>query len=102
MADFKAPLRDIHFSLREVFNYTARCAELGGYEEVGDDLLVAILEEAAKFVEAELAPLNQQGDQQGCKWDDTVVTTPDGFKEAYAAYVEGGWASLSADPDFGG
>ena len=102
MADFKAPLRDIHFSLREVFNYSARCAELGGYEEVGDDLLVAILDEAAKFVEAELAPLNQQGDQQGCKWDDTVVTTPDGFKEAYAAYVEGGWASLSADPDFGG
>ncbi len=102
MADFKVPLRDMQFSLREVFNYTSRCAELGGYEEVGDDLLGAILEEAAKFVEGELAPINQSGDQQGCKWDDTAVTTPDGFKEAYAAYVEGGWASLSADPEFGG
>ncbi len=102
MADFKVPLRDMQFSLREVFNYTSRCAELGGYEEVGDDLLGAILEEAAKFVEGELAPLNQSGDQQGCQWNDTVVTTPDGFKEAYSAYVEGGWASLSADPEFGG
>ena len=92
----------MRFSLQEVFHYTTKCAELGGYEEVGEDLLGAILDEASKFVEQELAPINQSGDQQGCKWDDTVVTTPDGFKEAYAAYVEGGWASLSADPDFGG
>jgi len=62
MADFKVPLRDIRFSLQEVFNYTERCAELGGYEEVGDDLLGAILEEASKFVEQELAPINQSGD----------------------------------------
>jgi len=96
------PVRDIRFSLQEVFNYTSACAELGGFEEVGDDLLGAILEEAAKFVEQELAPLNQSGDQQGCQWNDSVVTTPDGFKDAYAAYVESGWASLSADPEFGG
>jgi len=102
MADFKVPLRDIHFSLQEVFNYTRRCEELGGYEEVGDDLLAAILEEAAKFVEQELAPINQSGDQQGCVWKDTAVETPEGFKEAYATYVEAGWASLSADPEFGG
>ena len=102
MADFKVPLRDMRFSLQEVFNYTRRCAELGGYEEVGDDLLDAILEEASKFVEQELAPINQSGDQEGCQWNDSVVTTPKGFKEAYATYVEGGWASLSADPDFGG
>ena len=102
MADYKVPLRDMKFSLQEVFNYTRRCAELGGYEEVGDDLLDAILEEASKFVEQELAPINQSGDQEGCKWDDTVVTTPAGFKEAYGTYVEAGWASLSADPEFGG
>ena len=102
MADFKVPLRDMRFSLQEVFNYSRRCAELGGYEEVGDDLLDAILEEASKFVEQELAPINQSGDQEGCQWNDSVVTTPKGFKEAYATYVEGGWASLSADPDFGG
>jgi len=102
VADFKVPLRDVKFSLQEVFNYTQRCADLGSYEEVTDDLLGAILEEASKFVEQELAPINQSGDQEGCQWNDTVVTTPAGFKEAYNAYVEAGWASLAADPDFGG
>ena len=87
MPDYKAPLRDMRFSLQEVFQYTSKCAELGGYEEVGEDLLGAILEEASKFVEQELAPINQSGDQQGCTWDDTVVTTPDGFKEAYACLL---------------
>ena len=76
MADFKAPLRDMRFSLKEVLNYGTHCSELTGYEEVGDDLLDAILEEAAKFVEQELAPINQSGDQQGCQWNDSVVTTP--------------------------
>ncbi len=102
MADVKVPLRDMHFSLQEVLNYTSRSAELGGFEAVDEDTLSAVLEEAAKFVEQELAPINQSGDQQGCQWNDTVVTTPDGFKEAYAAFVEGGWASLSADTEYGG
>lgn len=102
MADFKVPHRDMLFSLQEVHDYSARCTEIGGYEEVNDDLLSAILEEAGKFVEQELAPINQSGDQQGCQWNDKVVTTPEGFKEAYAAFIEGGWASLSADPEFGG
>jgi len=102
MADFKVPLRDMRFSLQEVSNYTAQSSALGGYEEVDDDTLNAILDEAAKFVEQELAPINQSGDQQGCSWDDSVVTTPAGFKEAYRAYVDAGWASLSADPEFGG
>ena len=102
MADLKIPLREMRFSLHEVHKYTEACARLGGFEEVGTDLLDAILEEAAKFVEQELAPLNQSGDQQGCQWQDGVVTTPDGFKEAYAKYVEGGWASLSAEPEYGG
>ena len=73
MPDYKAPLRDMRFSLQEVFQYTSKCAELGGYEEVGEDLLGAILEEASKFVEQELAPINQSGDQQGCTWDDTCL-----------------------------
>lgn len=102
MADFKVPLRDIRFSLHEVLDYTTKSSSLGGYEEVGTDLLDAVLDEAAKFVEQELAPLNAIGDQQGCSWNDGVVTTPEGFKEAYAKYVDGGWAGLSADPEFGG
>jgi len=102
MADFKVPLRDIRFSLHEVMNYSSRCAQLSGFEEIGEDLVDAILEEASRFVEQELAPINQSGDAQGCQWNDSVVTTPDGFKEAYAAYVEGGWPGLTADPEFGG
>ncbi len=102
MSDYKVPVRDIRFCLHEVLDYSARTAAIGGYEETGEELVDAIIDEAAKFCERELAPLNQPGDQQGCQWDDGVVTTPDGFKEAYANYVEGGWASLSADPEFGG
>ncbi|MEM7257934.1 MAG: acyl-CoA dehydrogenase family protein, partial [Pseudomonadota bacterium] len=102
MADLKIPLRDMRFSLQEVFEYTKTCNELGGFEELGDDLFDAILEEASKFVEQELAPINQSGDQSGCQWNDGVVTTPDGFKDAYQKYVEAGWASLSADPEYGG
>ncbi|KAJ1464576.1 acyl-CoA dehydrogenase, partial [Baffinella frigidus] len=62
----------------------------------------AIITEAAKFTEQVIAPLNQIGDQQGCTWTDGVVTTPDGFKEAYQQYVEGGWPTLSQSEEFGG
>jgi len=102
MADYKVPLRDMRFSLHEVFQYTRHTTDIGGFEEITDDLVDAVLEEAARFVEQELAPLNQIGDQQGCKWNDGVVTTPEGFSDAYAKFVEGGWPGLSADPDYGG
>ncbi len=102
MANLKIPLRDMRFSLHEVLDYTRACREIGGFEELSDDLLDAILDEAAKFVEQELAPLNQSGDQAGCQWQDGTVTTPEGFKDAYDKYVESGWASLSADPEYGG
>jgi len=62
----------------------------------------AIMSEAAKFNEQVIAPINQIGDEQGCKWEDGVVTTPDGFKEAYQQYVEGGWPTLSQPVEFGG
>ena len=65
-------------------------------------MIDAILEEASKFSENVLAPINASGDAQGCQWNDSVVTTPAGFKEAYAQFVEGGWPSLSHSPDLGG
>ncbi len=102
MSNFKVPLRDMRFCLHEVLQYTGKCADLGGYEDVNEELLDAVLDEAGKFVEQELAPLNQIGDEQGCQWDDGVVTTPEGFREAYAKFVEGGWVGLSADPEYGG
>jgi len=103
MPQYKAPLKDIEFVMNEVLDFEQHYATLPGGEEASPDLVNAILVEAAKFSEEVLSPLNQIGDQQGCtRHDDGSVTTPEGFKEAYNQYVEGGWPSLAHDVDFGG
>ena len=95
MPEYKAPLRDIKFVTEEVLKFNEHYAKLPGAEDATPDMVSAILEEGAKFAERVLSPLNRVGDQQGCQFKDGVVTTPDGFKEAYQQYVEGGWPSLS-------
>jgi alkylation response protein AidB-like acyl-CoA dehydrogenase len=75
---------------------------LPGCEDDTADLINAITEEGAKFCEGVLAPLYQSGDQEGCTWSEDGVTTPAGFKEAYHQFVENGWPSLAADPQYGG
>ena len=103
MPEYKAPLKDIEFVMNDVLNFEQHYASLPGGEEATPDLVNAILVEAAKFSEEVLSPINQTGDQQGCtRHEDGSVTTPDGFKEAYSQYVEGGWPSLSHDVEFGG
>ncbi len=102
MPDYKAPRRDIQFLLHEVFGAEEHYKALRGDEDVNRDLIDAITEEAAKFCENELAPLNRSGDEEGCGFDNGVVTTPKGFKEAYQKYVEGGWPALSAPVEEGG
>lgn len=101
MTDYQAPLRDVQFLLDDMFNFGKHYQDLG-YEDASPDVVKAILEEAAKFSAEVLAPLNQSGDAQGCRWDDGVVTTPDGFKDAYKQFVEAGWPSLSHPVEFGG
>ena len=101
MPEYKAPVRDIKFVMQELLDSNSHYQNLG-YEDATEDMVDAIIQEAAKFTEQVIAPLNQSGDQQGCTWNDGVVTTPDGFKEAYQQYVEGGWPTLSQNPDFGG
>ncbi len=98
---YTAPLRDMRFVLTELIGLD-RVAALPGYEGIEPDLVDAVLEEAAKFARDVLAPINQSGDQQGARWHDGNVTTPDGFADAYARYVAGGWNALSCDPDYGG
>src|SRR3546814_15695312 len=66
------------------------------------DTVSAILDECAKFCEEVLAPINLSGDEEGCRIDDGAVTTPKGFKEAYAQYVAGGWQGLSHPAEYGG
>jgi alkylation response protein AidB-like acyl-CoA dehydrogenase len=102
MVSYKAPLEDIRFWLYEVFDYEGRVASLPGYEEASRDLIDAVLEEGAKFCENELLPLNQSGDKEGCHFENGVVRTPKGFRQAYDAYCQSGWTALSCDPHYGG
>ncbi len=101
MPEYKAPLRDIRFLIDEVFDYPTSYAALGA-SDATPDMVGAILEEGAKFCEQVLSPINRSGDEEECQWREGVVTTPKGFKEAFAQYVEGGWNGLAADPAYGG
>ena len=103
MADYKAPLRDMRFVLNEVFDVASLWAQLPALAEVVDaDTVEAILEEAGKVSSRSIAPLNRNSDEQGCRWKDTVVSTPDGFPQAYQTYAEGGWVGVGGDPAYGG
>ncbi len=75
---------------------------LPGFEDFDRDTLEAILEEAGKFCSTELLPTNQVGDEHGAVFVDGKVTTPPGFKEVYDVFVENGWTSIDADPEYGG
>src|SRR5690554_3867790 len=102
MPEYKAPLRDIQFVRDELLAYDEHYRTLG-FDEASPDIVKAILEEGAKFAEQILAPLNRQGDEQGCRLEeDGTVKTPDGFADAYQQFIESGWPGLSGDPEFGG
>ena len=102
MADYSAPLWDIRFALDELAHVDA----IGDYPDFADfdpEMVEPLLDEAARFIENTIAPLNHQSDQQGSQWHaDNTVTTPDGFIAAYKAYVEAGWQSVPFDPAYGG
>ena len=102
MTTYKAPVRDINFVINELLDYQKHYTQVPGGEEATPDMVDAIIGEAAKFAEEVLAPLNQPGDEHGCKWEDGNVTTPPGFKEAYDLWVEGGWQGLSHPAEYGG
>ena len=104
MTQYNAPLKDIRFALQDVLGASSLFERLPGFESATPDILDAVLEEAAKFAEQVLAPINFSGDQEGCELDkaSASVRTPGGFKEAYAQYVEGGWPALTTPESFGG
>ena len=104
MAQYTPPLRDMQFVLHEVLHAVDTLKEMPAHAQVDADTINAVLEEGGKFAAQVLFPLNQVGDREGCTLDKATheVKTPEGFRQAYAQYVEGGWPSLSCDPEYGG
>jgi alkylation response protein AidB-like acyl-CoA dehydrogenase len=104
MGQYVAPLRDMQFVLHELLKVEDEFKQLPTHAEIDKDIINQVLEEGGKFASDVIFPLNHSGDREGCHLDKEthVVKTPAGFKEAYQKYVEAGWPSLSADPEFGG
>jgi alkylation response protein AidB-like acyl-CoA dehydrogenase len=90
------------FLLHEVFQAESFLSSMEGTEELSAELVDAILEEAAKIADDLVAPINHSGDQTGCKLVDGSVKTPEGFKEAFSTFAQGGWASFTGNPEYGG
>lgn len=104
MPIYTPPLRDMQFVMHEVLRLEDEFKALPAHAETDADTINAVLEEGGKFAAEVAFPLNISGDEEGCTLDKAThaVTTPKGFKEAYAQYVAGGWAALSCDPEYGG
>jgi alkylation response protein AidB-like acyl-CoA dehydrogenase len=101
MSAYIPPVRDMRFVLNELAGFQS-IAQLPGYEESTPDMVEAIMDEAGKFASEVLAPLNMQGDLQGCQCKDGVVTAADGFRDAYKLFVETGWNALPCAVEYGG
>ena len=102
MPGYDAPIRELRFLLEDVFGYDRRTPALPGFEEATLDVVMAVLDGAATFVQDVLLPINLPGDAEGCRLADGTVHTPKGYRQAYALYREGGWPALASAPEWGG
>jgi len=100
MPSYTAPIRDMQFILHDLLQVSA--SDIPGYSDLDRYFTGAVLEEAGKLASDVLQPLNAVGDTQGCKLENGVVRTPDGFKSAFDQLREGGWTALDCDPEYGG
>ena len=102
MPDYRAPLKDMQFILHDVFEAESQWQNMEGTSHCDRDTADAILGEGAKLAAEVCSPINRSGDEEGVSWNDGVVTTPKGFKEAWVQIAEGGWLGLSGNPEYGG
>ena len=100
MPSYSAPVKDIKFLLQNVLKI--HDSDIPGYGDLDNDYLNAILEEASKISSEVLAPLNAIGDKHGCRFENGIVYTPPGFKEAFNQLKDGGWTGIDCDIKFGG
>lgn len=100
--DYRPIPQDILFLQQQVLQAGSSLRALAPFGEVDDALSAQLLAEAGRFVGEVIAPLNREGDEVGARWEDGAVRMPPGFREAYQAFVAGGWPALSAAPEDGG
>ncbi len=98
---YVAPVKDMLFNIKHLAQID-EIARIPGFEDAGFDTAQAVLEEAAKFNEQVIAPLNWDGDKNPSSWKDGQVTTTPGFSDAFRQFAEGGWQGLQHPVDFGG
>ncbi|HWW81907.1 MAG TPA: acyl-CoA dehydrogenase [Steroidobacteraceae bacterium] len=98
---YRAPLRELRFVIEELLE-AAQLASCPGLAEYSDELAVSVLEEAARFAQSVLDPLNKPGDTEGARWTPDGVVTAPGFRDAYQQFAAGGWPQLGAPPEYGG
>ncbi|MDT0583121.1 acyl-CoA dehydrogenase C-terminal domain-containing protein [Brumicola blandensis] len=101
MPQYTAPITDVQFLLNDWLAIDKHYQEIGA-EGMDAELVNEIIAQGAKFAEEAVAPLNREGDEEGCKLVDGQVTTPKGFAEAYHEYVANGWNAMLGNPDFDG
>ncbi|MCJ7815133.1 MAG: acyl-CoA dehydrogenase C-terminal domain-containing protein [Xanthomonadales bacterium] len=102
MTEYAAPIEDIKFVMEDLLDIYSHYQKYADYQEVTPDVVDMVLSECAKFCETELAPMYQSGDKEGCQWADGKVTTPNGFRDAYQKYVDGGWQGISHPVEYDG
>ncbi|MDX2418664.1 MAG: acyl-CoA dehydrogenase C-terminal domain-containing protein [Xanthomonadales bacterium] len=102
MTEYTAPIEDIRFVMEDLLDIHGHYQKYPDFQDVTPDVVDMVLTECAKFCETELAPLNQSGDKEGCVWEDGKVSTPQGFKQAYQHYIDGGWQGISHPVEYDG
>ena len=102
MLEYRAPERDLQFLLFDLFKVRDEWRGMTEFTEFTGEVVRAVISEGGRVAREVMAPLNQSGDREGCRWQDGVVTAPSGFKEAYGQLAGGGWLGISGNPRYGG